>query len=407
MDYLFKIYYKDKPKYNSIYKSRLNFEATLRTNLVIKPYKTNEQYQLYYMYNNETATYLDRIRNNDNILNNLEDSLPGIAKNAFLVDIISNELTSSNDLEGIETNKEEIAITTRNILNKNETHSKRLSSMINSYILLISDNSLKVPKDFKDVRKIYDEITKGEIEESDKIDGKYFRKDTVYVQKKGTVSNEIIHKGITGEENIESSVLSLLNMLDDKNTPMLLRVAIAHYYFGYIHPFYDGNGRVGRFISSLYIRQEYNYLTAMSLSRGCLLKNSDYYKAFRITNSNINKGEMNYFIDEFLSILLKGQEDIIDNLKDKLEKLNYSKERIEKDEKIDTLLKKILMFMLSQSYYFDNNAGIDRNTLIEYAENENPVKRIKDELRELEVDGIIKVVKKRPLIYAVNDEYFY
>ena len=359
------------------------------------------------MYNNETATYLDRIRNNDNILNNLEDSLPGIAKNAFLVDIISNELTSSNDLEGIETNKEEIAITTRNILNKNETHSKRLSSMINSYILLISDNSLKVPKDFKDVRKIYDEITKGEIEESDKIDGKYFRKDTVYVQKKGTVSNEIIHKGITGEENIESSVLSLLNMLDDKNTPMLLRVAIAHYYFGYIHPFYDGNGRVGRFISSLYIRQEYNYLTAMSLSRGCLLKNSDYYKAFRITNSNINKGEMNYFIDEFLSILLKGQEDIIDNLKDKLEKLNYSKERIEKDEKIDTLLKKILMFMLSQSYYFDNNAGIDRNTLIEYAENENPVKRIKDELRELEVDGIIKVVKKRPLIYAVNDEYFY
>lgn len=407
MDYLFKIYYKDKSNYNEIYNSRLNFETTLKTNLVIKPYKTDEQYQLYYMYNNDTATYLDRIRNNDNILNNLKDSLPWIAKNAFLVDIISSELISSNDLEGVETNKEEIADTTRNILNRNKTHSKRLSSMINSYILLISDNSLKVPQDFKDVRKIYGEITKNEIDESDEIDGKYFRKDIVYVQKKGTVSNEIIHKGITGEENIESSVLSLLNMLDDKNTPMLLKVAIAHYYFGYIHPFYDGNGRVGRFISSLYIRQEYNYLTAMSLSRGCLLKNSDYYKAFRITNSNINKGEMNYFIDEFLSILLKGQEDIIDNLKDKLEKLNYSKERIEKDEKIDTLLKKILMFMLSQSYYFDNNAGIDRNTLIEYAENENPVKRIKDELRELEVDGIIKVVKKRPLIYAVNDEYFY
>ena len=195
-------------------------------------------------------------------------------------------------------------------------------------------------------------------------------------------------------------------MLDDKNTPMLLKVAIAHYYFGYIHPFYDGNGRVGRFLSSLYIRQEYNYLTAMSLSRGCLLKNSDYYKAFRVTNSNINKGEMNYFIDEFLSILLKGQEDIIENLTDKLDKLNYSKDHIEKDEKINTSLKKNLLFMLSQSFYFDKNAGIYRDTLIEYTKKEHPVKRIKDELKELETDGIIKIVKKRPLIYAVCKDYF-
>lgn len=406
MDYLFKVYYKDRDNYNKIYKDRLHFETTLKSNLIIRPYKTDEQYQLYYIYNNNTSAYIDQIRNNDNVLNNLKDSLPGIAKNAFLVDIISSELISSNKLEGVETNREEIVDTTRTILNKNKPKSKRLSSMISSYILLIDDRILKIPQDCKDIRKIYDEITKDEIDISDRLDGKFFRKDEVYVQKKGTVSDEIIHKGIFGEENIENGILNLLNMLDDKNIPLLLKVAIAHYYFGYIHPFYDGNGRVGRFISSLYIRQEYNYLTAMSLSRGCMLKKNDYYKAFRVTNSSINKGEMNYFIDEFLSILLKGQEDIIDNLTDKLDKLEYSERFIEEDKNIDSSLKKGLMFMLSQSYYFDNNSGISRDTLIEYAKGENAINRIKLELKDLELSGIIKRVKKRPLVYAVDDNYF-
>ncbi|MBL7574412.1 Fic family protein [Peptoniphilus asaccharolyticus] len=89
--------------------------------------------------------------------------------------------------------------------------------------------------------------------------------------------------------------------MNDNKISLLLRTAIGHYYFGYIHPFYDGNGRTGRFISSMYIKEDYGYLTAMSLARGSFLKKNDYYKAFDITNSVKNKGELNCFVDTFLS----------------------------------------------------------------------------------------------------------
>ncbi len=217
--------------------------------------------------------------------------------------------------------------------------------MINSYILLIDNEILKRPEDSKDIRKIYDKITHGEITGSELPDGKFFRKDDVCVQKKNSVSGKTIHRGVSGEENIEEHIRDLLTFLKNEDIDLLLRVAIGHYYFGYIHPFYDGNGRVSRFISSMILREEYNYLTAMSLARGSWIKKGDYYKAFDITNSNINRGEMNFFVDEFFKILIEGQEDIIHNLLDKREKLSNAEEFIKKEvEILNTELKRSILY---------------------------------------------------------------
>ena len=91
----------------------------------------------------------------------------------------------------------------------------------------------------------------------------------------------------------------LLNFLNipSKITP-IIKIAISHYYFGYIHPFYDGNGRTSRFINSLYLSKEYDELTAISLS-SMIENNKTYYDMFDKTNSVINKGELNYFINNF------------------------------------------------------------------------------------------------------------
>ena len=118
MEYLYKIYYKNKDAYEDTYKSRINFEETLKTELFIRPLKDNIENQLYFVYNRETLDLIDRVTQNDYKLEKLNDRLPGVAEKAFILDLISSELKSTNDLEGIESDKDEIIETTRNIINQ-------------------------------------------------------------------------------------------------------------------------------------------------------------------------------------------------------------------------------------------------------------------------------------------------
>lgn len=403
MMYLHKVFYADKKNFESIYKNRLNFEETLRTKLYITPYGQGESYELYYVYNRDTAKYIDRIRQNDTILNELQSCLPVVAQKAFLIELISGELQSTNELEGVQSVKDEIAETTRKLVTSGRGGNDRFSSMINSYLML--KDSLKTPKDLKDIRKIYDEVTSGEIKDSDRPDGTYFRKDVVYVQKFNAVDGEIIHRGILGEERIENEVRRLLDFMSEDTVDLLLRIAIGHYYFGYIHPFYDGNGRVSRFIGSLYLVEKYSYLTAMSLARGSWIKKADYYKAFSKTNLPQNRGEMNGFVDSFLKLLVAGQEDIIDYLNKNLEKLSRAEECIDEDDGLGTNFKKTVMFFLSQNYHFDYNTGIERRELINFIDDGVSEYKATQEFEELERDGYIKRIKNRPITYVLDTSF--
>ena len=387
---------------------RMNYDSTVKTNLEIKPIDQPETFKLYYVPTNDTIELISEISKLDILLENAYNDLPGLAQKMFFVDMLSLELQSSNELEGVKSSKDEIVQTTKRILNegKDKKIEARFINAIKSYFEL-KDGNLRPPVNSKDCRKIYDEITAGEISEDNSPDGKYFRKDITYVQKGG----RIIHRGIFKGEDTEKIIIEKMNDIfefmdirEHFKLHKLIKIAIAHYYFGYIHPFYDGNGRIGRFIGSIYLKEDYSWLTAMSLSRGCNEERNRYLKAFDITNQISSQGEVNFFVDEFLSVMLEGQREILGNLVQKSDLLGGIMSKIENDDGLKNEDEKNIMGIMAQEYHFNplsEGIGVsDLRAVFDYTD-----ETIRVKLKGLFDRGFTEKIKGRPVKYLMSGDY--
>ncbi len=85
------------------------------------------------------------------------------------------------------------------------------------------------------------------------------------------------------------------NELDDYD--IITKMAIIHFQFESIHPFYDGNGRTGRILNILYlIMNELQTLPILYLSRYITQNKSSYYKLIQDVRDNNNWEEWILFI---------------------------------------------------------------------------------------------------------------
>jgi len=77
----------------------------------------------------------------------------------------------------------------------------------------------------------------------------------------------------------------------------VIRAAIAHLYFETIHPFEDGNGRIGRAIAEKALSQTVQRPILLSLSQDIEKKKNDYYAALKLAQrSNEISPWINYFV---------------------------------------------------------------------------------------------------------------
>ena len=91
--------------------------------------------------------------------------------------------------------------------------------------------------------------------------------------------------------------------------------------FEYIHPFYDGNGRTGRYLLALYLSEPLSALTSLSLSREIAENRSPYYKAFQDAEAPMNHGELTPFVIQMLEYVSSAQDRLIADLGEKSQRL--------------------------------------------------------------------------------------
>ncbi len=92
---------------------------------------------------------------------------------------------------------------------------------------------------------------------------------------------------------------------NNQNMPALTRAAIMHLYFVCIHPFEDGNGRIGRALAEKSLAQSLKRPSLIAISQTILDKRKAYYQALEDNNKDL---EITDWIVYFAKTILEAQE---------------------------------------------------------------------------------------------------
>ena len=403
---LIKLYYKKK-NIDEEYIKRIENPATLITELKINPMKKgnkilDKEYSLFYVNLLEHTLLQEKIVKNSNKINYISNRLPTIAIKEIIMKILSNELYKTNKIEGIETVKSEIHSSLKDDRISNKK-SNKLDGIIKKYKDIMENNfeDTEHIDSLSSFRKIYDEMFE-DFEKSGnyKLDGKYFRKDTVKVI---NGLGKTIHIGINGEEAIEKNIESLIEFMNIKDIPFLVKASISHFFFEYIHPFYDGNGRFGRYLLSLYLARKLDNLTAFSVSYSISRNLDDYYKSFVEVEDVTNYGEITFFVENILKTIKNGQEMIIELLNDSVMRFKHSIEILDELTKELSEKENIILRIYLQNYLFNDFEELTNVELTSII-GDLTQQTINKYTQELEKKGYLVKIKQRPLTYSLSEK---
>lgn len=386
---LSKIFYKKPTEYESIYDARFNSEASIKL-----PIKIHEN--VGFIFNtNEITKLLVKIYKTINKINLLRTHLPNIAINSYIIKSLKDEIALTNEIEGVRSTRKEIEDAIDSIKNDK---SARFKGLVDKYFKLISNEIIPL-NNCKDIRTIYDALVLPEIEKENLPDGILFRKEPVQVV---SATQKEKHRGIMPESKIIESLDLCLDFLKNDDIDSLIKISAFHYLFGYIHPFYDGNGRTSRFISSYLIKNELDVLLALKLSYTVKNNINKYYKAFDVCNDRKNKGDITFFVVTFLELLSQASDDLYTKIADLNDQLNYYNNIINTlvNEKVLNDKQAKCIFILCQNRLFDDTY-MNMNTLTELLKKSDTTTR--KILKSLESKNLlVKSRNKNQYLYSAN-----
>lgn len=386
------LYYKDTAAYEEQYQARYNSEYTVHLDFDVAGH------QAFFVQTPEVYSILTDILRMNKAVSNLCTALPGAAIKQFSRRCLIDEIVLTNSIEGVRSTRKEIS----DILDELETKSKgkRFYGLVKKYNMLMVKEELPLAS-CQDIRDIYDELALAEVmeEEPENIpDGSIFRKNSVSIY---SPSQKEIHKGLYPEETIIHAMEQALAFLNNDGCEVLFRIGVFHYLLEYIHPFYDGNGRLGRFICSYLLSQELEPVTGYRISYTIKEYIKDYYRAFSTCNNPLNRGDLTPFLHMFLKIVQISVEKLKTSLQQGFTKLNRCVQKIpELTAQSDNALEELYHLLIQAALFSER--GVPTSLVLKHVEISRGT--LTKKLEEIPDGLLIKKRRGNTNYYSINLE---
>ena len=227
-------------------------------------------------FNGENIVYLDNV---PTILKNINRFLMAPQGEAFGIKSAEEEIISSSAIESIDFNRESVRNILKGFAPKDEQENRILGQK--KGLEFIADISNKITEE--NLYKLY-MMTVGDfnIDENKLLEGNCYRHDTVFI-----ISDRVEHSGANYKElpKLMKSLIDFINAEDNIND--LIKAAIIHFYIAYLHPYFDGNGRMARLVHLWYLVQSgYQSALFIPFSSKIAKTKNEYYNAFSLIESN-------------------------------------------------------------------------------------------------------------------------
>lgn len=378
---LSRLAYSDRDRYEQIYQERFNSQYTQHLDMKIG------EWPAFFVATPDVYDLMLTIQKTDKKIGNLYRNLPPIAIDQFTRRCLIQEIILTNGIEGVHSTRREIDGVLVELEKKD--HRKRFAGLVQKYVMLQQNADFPL-ESCQDIRAIYDDLALKEVVEDDPKnmpDGEIFRKGPVDVTNS---TQEVIHQGLYPEGKIIEAMSKALDYLGDDSVELLYRVCVFHYLLGYIHPFYDGNGRLNRFISSYMLGKELHPLLGYRLSYTIKDNITKYYRAYKICNQSKNKGDLTPFVLMFLKIIKESSEQLWRALNGRWEKLTHYGEIVERLPYGNEKVCGDIYFLLIQAELFSEQ-GIPMKELEKEQGLSNTT--IRAQLQKIEKAGMLKSVR--------------
>jgi len=225
---------------------------------------------------------------------------------AATVEAVTNDVVASSEIEGVRLDTDEVRSSVARKFGVSVKDSKDPTHYVEGIVEMMLDATHNHDKALTDKRLM--DWHSALFPNKSSITVGAYRTDEMSVVS-GTFGRERIHYRAPAPERVPQEMTRFLTWLNNPcNAPSILKSAIAHLWFVSIHPFDDGNGRIGRAISDMILAAlDGDGLHFYSLSSQILKDKNHYYKVLERTQRG--DGDITEWLEWYFGALIDAVDD--------------------------------------------------------------------------------------------------